>query len=261
MASCVALTVVAFSGPATAQKSRWILTSANSQPVEGEAWLSFDKDGTFSGNNGCNAYQGAGRFEGNGFFVDGPVATTQMACRGEALTIQQDTVTRVPGGGYVVTRYDPSTHTLALTQRGDRLELKRQNGGDTEGDGPRQLLGPTIFDVDYLNVFGLSGPLNIRETPSTGAVKVARVLPGTLLRSSGCEQRADRIWCAVNSIDASGKQGWAAGDYLRPAPALLRASSEVFDNIGTLVCADDVAMTIGANSYTIWTAIITGRNE
>lgn len=236
LAGFTVLTLVGTSGRAIAQESRWEMIAVNGQSIESGAWLDFNQDGSFKGNNGCNGYQGVGRFEGNGFFVEGPVATTRMGCPSEMLAELEDTVMHVMGSGFVATSYDPTSHSLFLTQENDRIEFKRQDVSTAEDDASDPLLGPTVFDVDYLNAFGLSGPLNIRDEPNTDAARVAHVLAGTLLRSSGCEQRPDRIWCAVEFIDASGTKGWAAGEYLQPAPAMLRASREVFDNIGTLDC-------------------------
>lgn len=237
LASCAVVTLFGTSVLAQQEETRWEMTSVNGKPVSDEAWIEFSAEGQFTGNTGCNGYQGAGRFEANGVFIDGPVVTTAMACPNTALTLQQDAVMRVMGGGFVATSFNPTSHTLFLTHNDDRLEFNRQDLTDVKSDPPDPLLGPTIFDVDYVNVFGLSGPLNIREAPNTDAQRVSRVLAGTLLRSSGCEQRTDRVWCAVEFIDASGTQGWAAGEYLQPAPAMLRASSEVFDDIGTLTCS------------------------
>jgi len=85
-------------------------------------------------------------------------------------------------------------------------------------------------------VFGLSGHLNIRAAPTTGAPVVARVLAGALLRNRGCREGAGRAWCEVEPLDTAATTGWAAAEYLVPAPAGLRAGRGVFEAIGRIPC-------------------------
>lgn len=60
--------------------------------------------------------------------------------------------------------------------------------------------------------------LTIRGGPSTGNVRVMRVAEGSLLLIiGGPEEGADYVWWQVRTLD--GTEGWAAGDFLEPAPA------------------------------------------
>ncbi|WP_137700696.1 SH3 domain-containing protein [Marimonas lutisalis] len=93
-----------------------------------------------------------------------------------------------------------------------------------------------MFEAGYLNAHGLSGPLNIRESASTQSAIVTRVLAGTLQRNAGCAKQDDRDGCEIECLDASGTRGWAAAEYLQPAPATMRAQNGRFDNIGRLSC-------------------------
>ena len=99
------------------------------------------------------------------------------------------------------------------------------------------LKAPTIFNTAYVAVHGLSGRLNVRAEASTSGKIVGGVHEGALLSNKGCEERSDRTWCHVAHIGTGRPQGWVAAEYLKPAPAALRAGETLFDGIGTLSCA------------------------
>ena len=61
----------------------------------------------------------------------------------------------------------------------------------------------------------IGGSLNLRQAPSTGADRVARLKNGTLLRNIDCQPGENRIWCKVETIDG-GTAGWAAAGFLIP---------------------------------------------
>jgi len=102
---------------------------------------------------------------------------------------------------------------------------------------------------DYMSVKGMTGTLNVRAGPSTRAAIVAKILPGTLLRNSGCERSEGRHWCAIEIVDGTRRTGWAAEAFLEPAGAALRAGQGIFDAIGRLPCSAEGGKPEGACEY------------
>jgi heat shock protein HslJ len=219
----------------------WRIATVGGQPAFGPAEVVFGADGGISGSTGCNRFSGSTRMEDGVLQIVGPLATTRMACPGDGLAAQEEAVLGVLEGRILVA-YDPHTHRLDLVGGGTTLGLVpaeapsvAPESQDDAGAGaaPRD---PGPPGAGYVNVFGLSGHLNIRAEPSTGAPAVARVLAGALLRSRGCRQDGGRAWCEVTLLDAQETSGWAAAEYLEPAPAGLRAGQGVFDRIGRIPC-------------------------
>lgn len=68
--------------------------------------------------------------------------------------------------------------------------------------------GPDFWQVS------VSGSLNIRSAPSTGASVLIALPDGTVLRNLGCREAEDRVWCEVAQPDGDGVRGWAAGSFL-----------------------------------------------
>lgn len=232
----LAAALAIFALPADA--TEWQILSVNGGASTGDARIAFDAGGDLSGHTGCNSFRGGVQFSDGALVIVGPLATTRMACPGDVLTAQENAILRVLDG-VVTPVYDPLSGVLTLSRGENSLGLAPIKAAS---DVPPERTPPaedtaTIFDTHYLNVYGLKGPLNVRQQPGTGSRVVAKVLAGTMLRSKGCEARKDRTWCHVQMLDASGTEGWAAGDYLEPAHASLRAGQGVFDSIGTLSCA------------------------
>jgi hypothetical protein len=220
----------------------WRIATVDGRPALGDAEIVFGADGGLSGSTGCNRFTGSGRIEGGALRVDAPLATTRMACPGEGLSAQEDAVLGVLRGT-VLLAFDPFSGRLDLIGGETALGLVPAAGVDNEppvpqdADGPRaQTRPPGLPMAGYVNVFGLSGHLNIRAAPSTGAPVAARALAGTLLRNRGCREAEGRTWCEVELLDTAGTTGWAAAEYLEPAPAGLRAGQGLFDEIGRIRC-------------------------
>lgn len=256
-----ALCLAAITGPAAA--GDWAVLEVNGRAAQGEPMFSFGADGALGGSTGCNRFSARGKFDSGWMVADGPVATTQMACPGEAITLQETRILSIFEHGFSVT-YDPFAETLKLTGRSATVVLGPPPGdpvpdqpaaapdpvapsGDiatlppagaetplSEAPPPQ---APTLFDAAYVAVHGLSGRLNVRAEPSTGATIVGGVHAGALLSNKGCEERSDHTWCHVAHIGNGRPQGWVAAEYLKPAPAALRASEALFDGIGTLACS------------------------
>lgn len=199
----------------------WRIETVNGRAAESETEVILEVDGSLSGSTGCNRFQGSGEFRDGVLVISALLATTQMACTGDALTAQDDAVLALLQGEI----------TLISEPTAQRLTLLGANGTMT-----LVAAGPSIFDAGYLSVVGVSDALNIRAEPTTSAPVVTRLRSGTVVRNSGCEQRPDRAWCQVTLIDSSTTQGWAAGEYLEAATAGLRASQSVYDQIGRLSC-------------------------
>ena len=228
---------------ATAQT--WRIDTVDGQPALGAAQLSFRPDGRLAGSTGCNRFIGSARLDGGALVIDGPLATTRMACPEGRLGAQEDAVLAALQGRVLVA-FDPFTGRLELVGEANSLVLVSADA-DARGAAPGtpeddsaavdDARGPGLPQAAYVNVFGLSGHLNIRAEPSTAAPVVSRALAGTLLRNRGCRAGADRAWCAVELLDTAGTSGWAAAEYLQTAPAGLRAGQGVFDRIGRIPCS------------------------
>jgi heat shock protein HslJ len=219
--------------PVAAATQNWSVVAVNGQNAVGDAAISFSDDGQFAGNTGCNSFRGSGSFDVGRLTVAGPVITTRMACPGEQAQAQETTILGVLQGDVSVW-FDPYSGAMILGNGDDRILL--ETAAPPDGDDAAGPVAPTVSDADYVNVFGLSGPLNIRAEATTDADIVTRVLPGTMLRNEGCETRPDREWCKIQFLDASATEGWAAAEYLQPAPATVRAAKGLFDNIGRAAC-------------------------
>lgn len=254
--------VVGSAGPAMA--AEWRVLTVNARPAEGIAMFSFGAEGAISGSTGCNRFTATGRLTSGWLVIEGPVATTQMACPG-TLSEQESQILSLFEDGLAVT-FDPFDETLKLTGRtvtlllapvsavpdpepepeapGERAALTPPDGAaegtaeapaETPSD-PVPPEAPTLFNTAYAVVFGLSGRLNVRAEPTASAKIVGGVQEGALLANKGCEERSDRTWCHISHIGNGRPQGWVAAEYLRPASASLRARGELFDKIGTLNC-------------------------
>lgn len=215
-----------------ATAAEWRITAINGAATQGAAGLRLTEDGGIAGSTGCNRFTGTAGVSAGEIEIGQPLATTRMACPDPDLAAQEDSVLRLLTGTIAI-RFDPVSGSMILTRGEDSMTLvpgpfAADAGTDTD---------PAQFGARYLNVFGLSGPLNIRSEPSTDSHVVTRVLSGTLLRNEGCVHQPDRDWCQIAFLDPSGRTGWAAAEYLQPAPALIRAKDSVFDRIGTLSCA------------------------
>ena len=218
---------------ANAETREWRIGTVNGIAAQGQAGLRLAEDGALSGSTGCNSFTGTAFFADGLLLVDEPMATTRMACPGTDLTAQEDAVLRVLKGAVSVA-FNPVTGAMTLSKDTDSMVLL---SGPFDAQTSEAASEPAVFQASYVSVFGLSGPLNIRSDPTTVSKVVTRVLEGTLLRNDGCERRPDRDWCRIEFIDASGREGWAAAEYLQPAPALVRAKEGVFDRIGTVSCS------------------------
>ena len=221
LAGAIGLAVAACLSPIAGKASDWTIVSVNGTAATGQPQIALGADGTMAGNTGCNSFTGSARFENAMLVVEAPLAVTRMACPGDSLAGQEAAILQLLQGEIAFT-HDPFTGAFALSRGENQLELAE--------------LAASVFDIGFVTVDGLSGPLNIRQAPGTDAPVVTRVLPGTLLRNQGCEAGDNYDWCNITFLDASGTTGWAATEYLRPAPATVRAQQGLFDNIGTLVC-------------------------
>ncbi|WP_159441627.1 META domain-containing protein [Roseivivax lentus] len=219
-------------GLASADTTSWRIASINGVAAQGETELQFSADGGINGSAGCNRFSGSARIIEGALIIEAPLATTRMACPDTASSTQEDTVLRLLSDRVTID-FDPVAELMILTREADRITLAPIVAGRDRSEGNP----PGVFTAGYVNVFGLEGPLNIRQEATTTSAIVTRVLAGTLLRNLGCESREDRDWCQISFIDASGLTGWAAAEYLQPAPALVRAKDGVFDRIGGLSCS------------------------
>lgn len=232
--------VLALSAPAMA--GEWQIVSVNGNAVAGEARVTFNADGTFGGSTGCNRFQGAGRIEAGAMVVSGPLAVTQMACPGDAMTRQDDAIVALFADTLSLA-FDPFSETMTLARPDHQIMLAPPGAAVAPEAPPEPAPKPApeplaLTDATFVNVFGISDRLRIHSAPGADASVVGRVEAGTLLRNKGCQTGSAHDWCNVVFLDASRTEGWAAAEYLEPASAALRAGQRVFDEIGTLTCME-----------------------
>jgi len=119
----------AYPEPATAGSgapSLWRLGMVNGEPVVGDAEATFGSDGSISGTTGCNRFNGRGEMDDGLLVINGPMATTRMACPGDALTMQEDHILAALQGRLKVD-FDPFSQSLQLFNEdaGVTLRLER----------------------------------------------------------------------------------------------------------------------------------------
>lgn len=229
----------------------WRLITVNGQMAQGDPAIGFTADGVIFGRTGCNRFSARGYLEGGTLIVDGPVATTQMACPGPLAT--QDSEVLAVLSGPIAVGFDPFRARLFLSTAAGTLALDRQHAlGATAQSAPAQAPGaaaPAAAPVaaespedpdtaeppaeahsfqpadgaEYWAVSGLEGRLNIRAEATTAARVLTTVQPGTVVRNRGCTEAEGRRWCDIETLDGSQLRGWAAADYLEPAEPALRA--------------------------------------
>lgn len=215
----------------------WRIVRLNDAAAVEGAQVRFDAEGAFSGTTGCNNFQGRARFEENALLIDGPVATTRMACPGDALTFQDDAIVGV-FGGRVAVAFDPLSGILGLSNGDMSLELVPLADEDpmfSEVPATHAGMEPPAGDPPYLNPFGLADDMPIRAEPDAASRIVGGAFSGQVLRNEGCEG----AWCRVASLDGS-LAGWAERRSLEASDSTLRAGQGVFDAAGLLPCAKGI---------------------
>lgn len=244
-----------------AAAAEWQIMAWNGGPTLEAAVVQFGADGGFSGNTGCNGFRGQARFDGDGLIVDGPVATTRMACPGDAMTLQDDTIIALFAGRIAVT-FDPLRDVLRLTNGDTTLELARvPETGSSLPELPETHagLGRPAGEPPYLNPFGLADDMPIHAAPDGASEVVGGAFSGQVLRNDGCEGN----WCRVTTLDTS-ISGWGELHYLEASDSALRAGQRVFDAVGPVPCAQgmgapmtDCAMGVARDGGGTATVVVT----
>lgn len=218
--------------PAAAQE--WQAVAVNgSAPLEAPA-IRFSADGALSGTTGCNSFRGTARFDNGALVIEGPVATTRMACPGDDLQVQDDTIIAVFDGRIGI-EFDPLRDALRLTNGDTVLDLARMPAAGSQlPDLPETHagLGRPSGEPPYLNPFGLSDDMPIRAQPDPASEVVGSAFLGQVLRNEGCED----AWCRVATLDGM-TSGWAERRHLEASDHVLRAGQGVFDAVGRVPCA------------------------
>jgi len=166
--------------------------------------------------------------------IDRPVATTRMACPGERLTLQDDTLIAF-FSGRVAIAFDPLRGALRRTKDDTVVDLARvPAAGSTLPDIPETHagLGRPSGEPPYLNPFGLSDDMPIRAQPDPASEVVGSAFLGQVLRNEGCED----AWCRVATLDGA-VRGWGDRQYLEASDHVLRTGQGVFDAVGLVPCA------------------------
>jgi hypothetical protein len=100
-------------------------------------------------------------------------------------------------------RDETSDYTLDITITGETGDIVQGDFADGLQGGP-----------DFWAVQTDGGMLNMRESPSSGAAIVTRLINGTPLRNLGCRMAEARRWCRVATLSDPGFEGWVAGSFL-----------------------------------------------
>lgn len=216
----------------------WRIVSVNDAPALDGGVVSFLEGGAFSGTSGCNRFQGNATVEAGELVVTGPVATTRMACAGEALTRQDDAIIALFRGRIGVS-FDPLRAVMTLRNQAASAVLKPAPQSGPAIPRTHGGLDRPAGDPPYLAAFGITGQLDIRSDASAGAEVLGAGDPGAILRNSGCSEVAGGRWCQVALADGS-LSGWASADMLEPAGSDLRAGQGIFDAVGLIACAKGI---------------------
>ena len=217
----------------SAQAAQWWLHSVNGSPAAAQASLEIGPNGELSGLAGCNRYQGTVRSVEGDLVVDGPLATTKMACPPGVVSDQDDQVISLLSGR-IETEFDPVSHRLILSANG--VTAVYTDTGSDMGGPDEQATGPDVTTAGHVIVVGVDSALNIRAGSSTTSAVLGRARLGSLFANGGCDAEEGRVWCHVRALDTTDLQGFAAAEFLAPAIAARRAASGVFDRIGRLTC-------------------------
>jgi heat shock protein HslJ len=105
-----------------AYAAEWRIVLVNGGAVQGEPSMVFAEDGSISGTTGCNGFRAAGKMLGATIAVEGPVATTRMACNGDELEAQENEILALLEG-LVAVRFDPFDDRLILSGTATSLEM------------------------------------------------------------------------------------------------------------------------------------------
>lgn len=223
--------VVALASPAAA--AEWQIMWLDGARVEGAATIAFGTDGSVWGTTGCNRFNATGAVVDGRLVIAEPIATTRMACPGETLTRQEDTILAALAAPLDVS-YDMFSDIVTLAGGETTLALVAGSVASGADGRPAPHLGrdAPMGDPPYLGVFGLADDLPLRAEASEDAARVAGVPSGTVLRNDGCTAG----WCRVELPEGSAG-GWADAQYLEPADSVLRAGAGIFDATGAIDCA------------------------
>ena len=78
--------------------AEWRIVSVDGVPALGEPTIIFSADGSISGSTGCNRFNTTGSVANDVLTIEGPVATTRMACLGDALNGQEAAILSILEG-------------------------------------------------------------------------------------------------------------------------------------------------------------------
>lgn len=115
------------SAPAAAAETTaprpWRIVEVGGFPTEGEPEIGFRAEGGFYGSTGCNQFQGQAILEGHRLVVQGPMATTRMACPGGRLDAQERDVLAILESGPRI-EFDPFGDEMIVIGAGDRASMR-----------------------------------------------------------------------------------------------------------------------------------------
>jgi heat shock protein HslJ len=103
--------------------SMWRFGAVDGEPAIGDTEITFGPDGSISGTTGCNRFNGRGEMVEGALVIAGPLATTRMACPGEAITMQEDRILAALQGRLSI-GFDPFSQSLQLVNEDAGITLR-----------------------------------------------------------------------------------------------------------------------------------------
>ena len=101
----------------------WRFGAVDGDVAIGETEITFGTDGSITGTTGCNRFNGQGAMRDGVLVIGEPLATTRMACPGEALSSQEDRILAALQGRLSVA-FDPFSQTLQLVNEDAGVTLR-----------------------------------------------------------------------------------------------------------------------------------------
>ena len=96
------------------EPAQWTVLAVNDRAPAAAAFVTFAPDGSVFGSTGCNRFSTRGIFNGDALLINGPVMMTKMACPGDAVATQEQTI--LAGlQGQIDLAFDPFSRQLVLS--------------------------------------------------------------------------------------------------------------------------------------------------
>lgn len=232
--------------PRAATAGEWRVLSVNGVALENGPVLKIAADGTTQGTLDCNTFSGRLFGDSEALSIPVPMIRALKRCSGTPEALDPAAGLADVLQGSLDFTHDPLAGVLTLTgpaqASGDRAEatLTLLSAGEAPDPLQRAIRSRALKSAPHVQVRDSAGALNIRDAPSArDSAVVARASSGQILTSRGCIAGERRDWCLVRFAQDPALGGFAAADFLEPAPARARALAELFDETGQIACTPE----------------------